>query len=372
MKKWFLRAGVVLLVFLTVLVAAAFWSDSDTTMFSRTVTGDGLETIKTGWPGVPIDQRGRFMNHEHPFLPKTRDLLKWQLSANPFAEEKAADSFRPKVMDPEAFLTGGGDGLIWLGHASFFIRLKGKDILLDPVFGEPPFISRVTPVASPLDLLTNVDYVLLSHDHRDHTDENTLRAIAARFPNAKYLAGLGSEDILTEWTASTDQVVTAGWFQKFNIGHPDIEIFFLPVRHWSRRGLFDTNKRLWGGYVIRSGDISIYFGGDSGYGRHYRETGELFPDIDYFLIAIGAYEPRWFMEPNHTSPADAVQAFQDIGARWLVPMHYATFDLSDEPPGAPLRELSAAAESSGISDKVRILAINEHIGFGDSDQNGSH
>jgi L-ascorbate metabolism protein UlaG (beta-lactamase superfamily) len=357
-------------ILITVLVAAAFWSDSDSAEFTRTGTKDGLRTIKSDWVGVPIDQRGRFMNHEHPFLPKTRDLIKWQLSNNPFSEEKAADDFRPKVLDPKDFLEGHTDGLIWLGHASFYIRLNGNGILLDPVFGDPPFISRVTKVKSPLDLLMDVDYVLLSHDHRDHMDENTLRQIAVRFPGATFLAGLGSNDVLSSWTTQTNSVMTAGWFQQFAIADSDIEIFFLPVRHWSRRGLFDTNKRLWGGYVICAGDLSIYFSGDSGYGSHYRETGELFPEIDYFLIAIGAYEPRWFMEPNHTRPADAVQAFLDIGAKRLVPMHYATFDLSDEPPGAPLRELQKSAELFGISEKLRVLSINEHIAFRDFEEVG--
>ena len=115
--------------------------------------------------------------------------------------------------------------------------------------------------------------------------------------------------------------------------------------------------------MIRAGETSIYFGGDSGYGRHYRETGELFPEIDYFLIGIGAYEPRWFMEPSHNNPADAVKSFLDSGARTLVPMHYGTFDLSDEPPGAPMRELTKQAESSGITDKVMVLDLNGNIFF---------
>jgi L-ascorbate metabolism protein UlaG (beta-lactamase superfamily) len=133
------------------------------------------------------------------------------------------------------------------------------------------------------------------------------------------------------------------------------------VRHWSRRGLSDKNRRLWGGFVIESRSATVYFGGDSGFGRHYRETAEAFPDIDYFLIGIGGYEPRWFMEPNHNTPAEAIKAFLEAGAKTLVPMHYATFDLSDEPPGAPLRELTAEAEKAKITDKIKVLNINEHI-----------
>jgi L-ascorbate metabolism protein UlaG (beta-lactamase superfamily) len=120
---------------------------------------------------------------------------------------------------------------------------------------------------------------------------------------------------------------------------------------------------LWGSYIIRSPRVSIYFSGDSGYGRHYRETGEVFPDIDYFLIGIGAYEPRWFMEPNHNSPAEAVTAFEDAGARTLIPMHFGRFDMSDEPPSWPLRDLKQAAQEKGVWQNVRPLSINEHILF---------
>ena len=301
------------------------------------------------------------MNDEFPYLPKTSKLLQWQLSDNKFEAEKNADTFRPQVLDPTGFFDGEGDGIIWLGHASFYIRLKGKGILVDPVFGDPPFITRYTQVPSPLEKIRRVDYVLNSHDHRDHTDENTLRQIAEKFPNAKFLAGLGAEDIIGEWTTPTNEAKTTGWFQEFVLNDPDIRIYFVPVRHWARRGLFDTNQRLWGGYVIESGETRIYHGGDSGYGRHYRETGETFPGIDYFLIAVGAFEPRWFMEPVHTNPADAVKAFQDIGAATLVPMHYGTFDLSDEPPGMPLRLLGEEAAKAGLTDRIRTLNIYESI-----------
>jgi len=116
-------------------------------------------------------------------------------------------------------------------------------------------------------------------------------------------------------------------------------------------------------FIAQAGSDKIYFGGDSGYGRHYRQIAELFPKLDYFLVGIGSYEPRWFMEPSHNNPADAVHAFIDSGARFLVPMHYGTFDLTDEPPSQPLRFLMEEAEKDGIEAKVKPLAINEAILF---------
>ena len=171
------------------------------------------------------------------------------------------------------------------------------------------------------------------------------------------------EDLLNDWKTPTNKMQMAGWYQQFQTNSDDLKIYFLPIRHWSRRGLFDTNKRLWGGYVIQSAGKTVYFGGDSGYGSQYKQASELFPKIDYFLIGIGAYEPRWFMESNHNNPADAVQAFADAKAETLIPMHYGTFDLSDEPPSQPLKLLKTEAEKAGIADKVKALKIGESIEF---------
>lgn len=361
MKKWLIRIGLVILLLLVVLVGVILWNDSDTTVATHFVSNESATKIKPDWPGTPVDQKGRFVNHEFPFLPKTRDLLRWQLGPNLFQEEKAADIYRLTVNDPTEFLAGDGDGIMWLGHASFYIRLKGKGILIDPIFDTPTLVTRFVEVPSPLNKLRRVDYVLLSHDHRDHMDETTLKAVAKKFPEAKFLAGLGTEEVLKDWITPTNATNLTGWFQEFVLDETNLKVYFVPVRHWSRRFLFDTNDRLWGGYVIQSGETTVYHGGDSGYGRHYKETGELFADIDYFLIGIGAYEPRWFMEPNHNNPADVIKAFQDIGARTLVPMHYGTFDLSDEPPGQPLRLLNTEAENAGLTDRIRTLNIYESL-----------
>lgn len=363
MRKWLARIGVVILILIGALLLIAAWTETDTTVLTGYKQNDGLRTIKDGWPGTPVDQRDRFINDEFPFLPSMVDLLKWKADGNTFQQDKENDAERLEVRDPRGFLSTDQDGILWLGHASFFIRLNGVSVLIDPIFGKPPVVKRFVDVPSPLEDLKQVDYILVSHDHRDHMDETTLRALGQKFPNAKFLAGLRSEDVLNKWKTQTNSIQTAGWFQEYSLNDERLKIFFLPVRHWSCRGLFDTNWRLWGGYVIQTEKTTIYFGGDSGYGRHYREAGELFPKIDYFLIGIGAYEPRWFMESNHNNPADVVRAFMDSGARFLVPMHYGTFDMSDEPPSQPFRLLTEEAVKNGILEKVKPLAINEALSF---------
>ncbi|MEO8649799.1 MAG: MBL fold metallo-hydrolase [Acidobacteriota bacterium] len=360
MKKWLFRIAIFMASAVVLLVLLLFWIEMGSTSIIGYIKNESLPVIKENWPGNAIDQRGRFVNDEFPFIPKFTSLLKWKLNSNPFAEEKKADTARVAVLDPTEFLESDRDGVVWLGHASFLIRLDGVSYLTDPIFGKPPLMRTYVDVPTPIAKIRRVDYVLLSHDHRDHTDENSLRAVAAKFPDAVFLGGLGMDDLFSDWAAGHPSQ-TAGWFQRYEMPAGKPGIYFLPVRHWARRGLLDMNRRLWGSFILQGRSATVYFGGDSGFGRHYREVGELFPKIDYFLIGIGAFEPRWFMEPHHNNPDDAVKAFHDSGARTLIPMHYGTFDLSDEPPGAPLRQLLQIAWAEGIGKRIRPLAINESL-----------
>jgi L-ascorbate metabolism protein UlaG (beta-lactamase superfamily) len=328
----------------------------------RYVSNENLKTIKPNWQGTPIDANGRFVNHEFPFKHDFIGLMKWKFGQNPQAKEKKLDTERLEVLNPSEFLNSEADGILWLGHASFFIRLNGKCLLLDPVFGNPAFLKRLVNVESPLEKLTRVDAILISHDHRDHADKATIKKLAKKFPNAKILTGLGMEDLLNAWKTPTNEVQTAGWYQQFS-AFDDLKITFVPVRHWSRRSLTDTNKRLWGGFVIQNDSTTIYFSGDTGYGGHFKELAELFPKIDYFIVGIGAYSPQFVMKEIHQTPHEALQGFLDSGAKYLIPMHYGKFDLTNEPPGEPLRLLNQQAKESGLSEKIKALKINESIIF---------
>ncbi len=363
MKKWLVGVGFVIIFISLGLGTFIVIDQKDTAKVEKFVRNENLPTIKTDWQGTPVDRKDRFVNAEFPFLPKITDLLKWTWETNPQKLEKQNDTKRLNILDPADFLNSNENGILWLGHASFYIRLDSKIILLDLVFGKPPLVSTFVDVPSPLEKIKQVDYVLISHDHRDHCDEESIKQIAAKFPDTKFLAGLRMEELLKDWTKNTKNLQTAGWFQQFTLPDESLKIYFLPARHWSRRGLFDTNERLWGSFIIQGASQTIYFSGDSGYGNHYAETAELFPEIDYFLIGIGAYEPRWFMKPNHNNPADALQAFKDANAKFLVPMHFGRFDLSDEPPSEPLRLLKEKAVELDLSDKIKALNINESLKF---------
>ncbi|MDQ3323193.1 MAG: MBL fold metallo-hydrolase [Acidobacteriota bacterium] len=354
----------VLIITLFIVLAAIILSNRmDKAVITKYVKNENLPTVKAGWQGTPVDQKGRFVNAEFPFLSRTIDLLRWQLSGNPQKAEKQNDTARPEIEDPAEFLNSERDGVLWLGHATVFIRLNGVNVLLDPIFGKPPFVKTFTDVPSPLDKIKRVDYILISHDHRDHCDETSIKQTAEKFPDARILGGLGMEDLFEEWKTPSNKIETAGWYQQFSTPDERVKIYFLPVRHWARRGLFDMNRRLWGAFVVEGAGKTVYFGGDSGYGSHYTELAEVFPRIDYFVVGIGAYSPRWFMKPNHNSPEDAFQAFVDSKAQTLIPMHYGTFDLSDEPPSEPLRLLREAAEKSGAIDRVKVLPIGGNLDF---------
>jgi L-ascorbate metabolism protein UlaG (beta-lactamase superfamily) len=368
MIKKFLKIIGAFLALLAILFAVIMLlNERDKSGIVRYASNENLKTIKAGWMGTPVDENDRFVNHEFPFLPKFSKMLKWALSTNPQKQEKLNDTARLAVLDPSEFLQSERDGILWMGHASFFIRIDGVSILIDPVFGKPPLVKTYVDVPSPIDKIERVDIVLLSHDHRDHADENSIKAIANKFPNARFYGGLRMEELLKDWIQPSNEVQTAGWFQQYNLPDESVKITFLPVRHWCKRGIFDTNHILWGGYVIEGAGRTIYFSGDSGFGSHYKETAELFPNIDYFLIGIGAYKPRFMMEENHNTPEEAVKAFMDAKAKTLVPMHYGRFDMADEPPSEPLKLLNEETDRQGLSDKLKPLALNESFYFETAD-----
>lgn len=364
MLKKLLKIIGVILALIAILIAVIILIDTnDRAVITKYASNEKLKTVRADWKGTPVDEKDRFVNHEFPFLPRLTKVLRWTLSSNPQKQEKLNDTARLPVLDPTEFLQSEKDGILWLGHASFFIRLNGKSILLDPVFGEPSFLRPLVVMPSPIEKIKRIDYVFLSHDHRDHTDENTIRAIAQKFPNAKFFGGLRMEELLKDWVSPSNELQSAGWYQQYNLPDENVKVTFLPVRHWCRRGLFDTNHILWGGYVIEGAGKTIYFSGDSGFGSHYKETAEVFPNIDYFLIGIGAYKPRFMMEENHNTPEEAVKAFTDAKAKTLVPMHYGRFDMADEPPSEPLKLLNEEANKQGLSDKLKPLKLNESFYF---------
>jgi len=151
-------------------------------------------------------------------------------------------------------------------------------------------------------------------------------------PRATIIAGLNMGRLIRKW--GHNHLVDMGWYPKFN-GFENIKITYMPARCWEQRMLRDTNRRLWGAFVIESGDKPIYFGGDSDYGSHFKELGELISGLDYTMLGIGTFYPEWFMQPSHVFTAEAVQAFYDSGAKRLILMHMAHSTSATNLPACP-------------------------------------
>jgi L-ascorbate metabolism protein UlaG (beta-lactamase superfamily) len=190
--------------------------------------------------------------------------------------------------------------------------------------------------------------VFVSHNHYDHLDVATIKRLAKKHAPL-FITPLGNKKLLQ--TAGAKKVIELDWWQSTRL--PSGEVFLLTqVHHWSARTMFDRNKALWGGLVIEASGLKIYFGGDSGYGPHYKETRRRYGAMDLSLLPIGAYEPRWFMKDQHMNPAEAVQAHLDLGSRFSVGMHFGTFQLTDEAVESPAIELQEALIQANLKPSV--------------------
>lgn len=315
-----------------------------------------LNTIRPAWAGTPLDDKGKFIYPENPTVLSFRDILKFMFQPNPKRAFKKQDNWRISVIKNSNWLNDGSDKIVWLGHASFFIQLSSFRILIDPMFGDLPVARRYSDLPVEANKLKNIDYILISHAHYDHCDKKSIRLLAKNNPDAQILCGLGLEKLMSKWV--NNPIQSAGWYQQFDV-IKDLNITFVPSRHWANRTPFDVNTTLWGGFVLQINGKIIYFGGDSGYGSHFREIGSVFPNIDVALIGAGAYAPTWFMGQHHQDPYRAVEAFHDTGAKTFVPFHYGTFDSADEPMGEPEEILNQLNIEGKIKNQLKILKLGE-------------
>jgi len=288
-------------------------------------------------------RRGRFNDRLTAPIPGLREMLR--ITREGGFRPKGVREDAPKIPRVQAALRPLGKGeasLTWVGHATFLVRMGGKAILTDPVWSNrlPGRIARLTPPGIEWADLPAIDAVVVSHNHYDHQDSRTLKRLPRATP---VMVGLGGGAWFRK-RGFTD-VTELDWWQSAR--RSDVGFTFVPVHHWSRRGPFDLNKALWGGWVMEAEGRKAFFGGDSAYGNRFKEVGARIKGIEVAMMPIGAYEPRWFMSPVHMDPDEAVAATSDLGAKALATMHWGTFPLSREPVMQPVERVRAAWESSG-------------------------
>jgi L-ascorbate metabolism protein UlaG (beta-lactamase superfamily) len=252
----------------------------------------------------------------------------------------------------------GQMGVTFIGHSSFFIQIGGQNIVIDPNYAKWIFVlKRLRRPGVRLRDLPAIDIVMVSHAHFDHLHRPSLRAIAR---STRRLTGRAPILVVPEHVGDLvsdlgfRQVIEMKWWDEFR--HGGTAITHTPAKHWGARIIRDIHRGF-GGFVVKSNKHSFYHSGDTAYFDGFTEIGRrLQPELA--LLPIGAYNPPSFRNV-HTNPEDAVQAFLDLNARWMVPMHYGTFRLSHEPMDEPLRFLGEVATKQGITD--RVLALQEGV-----------
>lgn len=284
-------------------------------------------------------------------------LLKWQSTRKPGPWKAYREE--PYGLPPPYEVSGSTMRVTFINHATTLIQLDGVNVLTDPVYSDrvSPFDfagpSRVRPPGIKFENLPRIDVVVLSHNHYDHMDIATLQRINKTWPTAQFFAGLGNKAFL-EGKGLTN-VVELDWWDSRDV--KSVVVRSVPNQHFSNRGLFDSDGTLWSAWVIEGKPGRAYFGGDTGYGPHFKAIADKLGPMRLAIVPIGAFKPEWFMAPIHMSPSEAVQAAIDLQATTAVPMHYGTFPLADDGEDEPVEVLEAV-----LKEKPAPFAI---LGFGE-------
>ncbi|WP_421696160.1 MBL fold metallo-hydrolase [Aestuariivirga sp.] len=298
----------------------------------------------------------RFRIEGHRGQAGFRELLKWQMNGErarwPSHAGNQTFAAPPEQVEGEALKA------TWIGHSTVLLQTDGINILTDPFLS-----SRASPVAfagpkrarAPAltaETLPRIDLILLSHNHYDHMDLRALRQIS-RLHQPHVVTPVGNARWIRR-ASSTFKIDELQWGESTVTG--GLRIHLTPALHWSKRGLFDANTALWGAFVVEAPGGHIYFAGDTGFGTGatFSAVRERFGRPRLSLLPIGAYEPRWFMAPQHMNPDEAVKAHRLLDSRTSLAIHHGTIQLTDEAIGAPAAALATALTDQAV-DPSRFL-----------------
>lgn len=308
--------------------------------------GVGFATSAPGYKG-PVSAHfngSKFLNGEGYDEQGFRQLLKWATNRAPgeWTELKEEDFEYGKK--PASRISDSTHVITYINHSTFLIQLDNLNIITDPVYSErvSPFSfagpKRMRPPGIRFEDLPEIDIVLISHNHYDHLDINTIKKIRDAF-DPLFITPLGVDLYLKKNGVSN--TASLDWWEEAQVSE-STDIAAVQAQHFSSRGPFDRDKTLWAGFVIKSQQGNIYFAGDTGYNTFFKEIGERYAPIKTALIPIGAYIPRWFMSPVHVDPVQGIQIHKDVKAEFSIGMHFGTFPLADDGHDDPINEFNAA------------------------------
>lgn len=307
---------------------------------------------------APHVKDGKFYN---PWMPMDRSgfgrVLKWKLTEkNVYSDEEM--NFKPDfVPDLKKRIEKmpGEDFIVWIGHSTFLIRINGEYWLTDPMFSERALLpKRKTPPAISLEEMNGLNgklNVIVSHNHYDHFDKPSIAGLP---DDAKVYVPVGLKKSVE--SLNKRHVTEMDWWQTIDLGNGS-KLVCLPVQHWSRRISQSIDTTLWASFLLITPHSNIYYGADSGYFIGYKEIGRVYPGIDYALMPVGAYHPRWFMHYAHMDIDEVLRAVDDLGARHLIPTQWGTFQLGDEPIGYPIIDLKRTMIQKGF-DASRVIIMD--------------
>ncbi|OHX66384.1 MBL fold metallo-hydrolase [Flammeovirga pacifica] len=239
---------------------------------------------------------------------------------------------------------------IWYGHSALLLQLNGKNILIDPMLGGDA--SPIGPITTKrysensLDIikqLPEIDILLQTHDHYDHLDLESIQRLRSKVK--KYVVGLGIKRHLTSWEIDENDITEVDWWDQVSL--EGIDITYTPSRHFSGRGLSDRAKSLWGGFVLKTKDHNIYWSGDGGYGKHFKEIGDKLGPFDWGFMENGQYNENWHQ--IHMFPEESVQAALDAKVNKAFAVHWGGFTLALHPWKDPIERFTHEARQKGLT-----------------------
>jgi len=333
-----LKYTMIILLSLILILAISTYYYMRLPKFGKVPSGKRLERIQQS----PNYKDGKFQNiHYTPDLTKGYSMagILFDMLFKNHPRRKPVDSI-PSVKTDLLNLPAASDVLVWFGHSSYFMQIAGKRFLVDPVFsGNASPLPGTTKSFAGADIysvddLPSIDYLVISHDHYDHLDYETI--IALKNKVGKVICGLGVGEHFEYWGYSPENIIEKDWHEIIDLGD-EFKLNTVPGRHFSGRG-FKRNNTLWTSYVLEAPQSKIFIGGDSGYDTHFKDIGHKFGPIDLAILENGQYNVAW--QAIHTLPHETIQAAKDLKAKRLFPVHSSKFTLAMHQWDEPLNDVS--------------------------------